>query len=89
MKIFIRSAENLIAAHPTTWNLPCELPRDSDCGIWIDVDQIRCIDKSLNTITWSGEAIEGRRWAHFTSVFVPEPTTVLGEVYCGNFSVIE
>ena len=50
--IFLRDFEKVIDKHPDSWNTPCKLPRDSDCGVYLNTKDIHKIDPSLKVIEW-------------------------------------
>lgn len=85
-KIFFRDFTNVIKKHPDSWNLPCELPRDVDCGSYLDVKSITRIDKSLKVIEWIKDG--KLHWTHFDEIYVSSPTKILGKTYIHNLNEI-
>lgn len=80
--IFLRDFTKVIEKHPESWNKPCILPRDSDCGSFLNADSIYRIDTSLKVIEW--KANDKLRWTHFDEIYITKPTTILGKVYIEN-----
>lgn len=85
--IFCRDLYNIINKHPESWNLPCKLPRDADCGFYINPKDVIKIDNSLKVIEWIDD--NSLKWIHFNEVFIAKPTNVLGEKYVNNMEKIE
>lgn len=80
--IFLRDYKQLIKKHPDTWNTPCVLPRDLDCGEYLDSNMVFRIDPSLKVIEWkNGDTC---CWAHFDEIFITEPTKILNKIYEKN-----
>lgn len=80
--IFLRDFTKVIEKHPESWNKPCILPRDSDCGSFLNADSIYRIDTSLKVIEW--KANDKLCWTHFDEIYITKPTTILGKVYIEN-----
>lgn len=85
-KIFFRDFVNVINKHPDSWNLPCKLPRDADCGSYINTKDITKIDQSLKVIEW----VKGGKlyWTHFDEIYIDSPTKILGKTYIHNLNQI-
>ena len=86
-KIFFRDFVNLINKHPDTWNLPCKLPRDGDCGSYINTKDITRIDPVMRVIEWTGKD-KISHWTHFDEIYVSSPTKILGKTYVDNLKEI-
>lgn len=86
-KIFFRDFTNIIKKHPESWNKPCLLPRDSDCGSFISVEDIIKIDSSLKVIEWKIK--EKTHWTHFDEIYITNPTEILGKVYVNNVKEVK
>ena len=86
-KIFFRDFVNLINKHPDTWNTPCELPRDADCGSYIDVKTITRIDNNMKVIEWNDEN-DSFHWTHFDEIYISKPTKILGKTYINNLKEV-
>ena len=84
--IFIRDFSTVIKKHPDTWNMPCKLPRDLDCGKYIDSDLIYRVDSVLKTIEWKEN--NKNHWIHFDEVYITKPTNLLGKKYIANLEEI-
>lgn len=84
--IFLRDYKQIINKHPDTWNTPCILPRDSDCGEYLDIKSIFRIDPSLKVIEWKIQ--DKLYWTHFDEVYISKPTKILGKTYKGNVKEI-
>lgn len=80
--IFFRDFNHVIAKHPESWNKPCLLPRDADCGSYINPKKIFKIDPSLRVIEWKHENIS--YWTHFDEIFITKPTKILDKTYINN-----
>lgn len=81
-KIFFRDFTNAIKLHPESWNKPCLLPRDSDCGSFINPSDITRIDSSLKVIEWKSKKVN--HWTHFDEIYIANPTKILGKTYIHN-----
>lgn len=80
--IFLRDYTQIINKHPESWNLPCKLPRDLDCGKYLDTDSIFRIDPSMKVIEWK---INNKLyWTHFDEIYIIKPTIILGKKYIEN-----
>lgn len=86
-KIFFRDFTNVISKHPDTWNQPCKLPRDADCGSYIDVKSIVRIDPIMKVIEWKGKD-SILYWTHFDEIYVSSPTEILGKTYVNNLNEV-
>lgn len=84
--IFFRDFSNVIKKHPESWNKPCLLPRDADCGVFINKDSIYRIDTSLKVIEWKSN--NKLHWTHFDEIYITEPTKILGKEYINNVKEI-
>lgn len=80
--IFLRDYKQVINKHPDSWNTPCELPRDSDCGEYLDAKSISRIDPNLKVIEWKIQ--DKLYWTHFDEVYITKPTKILGKEYIAN-----
>lgn len=81
--VFLRDFSQVINKHPESWNKPCVLPRDLDCGNFIDYRYIFRIDSSLKVIEWLDK--KGKRhWTHFDEIYITKPTKILGKYYIDN-----
>ncbi len=81
--VFLRDFSKVIDKHPESWNKPCVLPRDADCGKFINQNYIYRIDPSLKVIEWIGS--EGKtHWTHFDEIYITKPTKILGKYYINN-----
>lgn len=84
--VFLRDYTQVINKHPDSWNTPCKLPRDSDCGIYLDANTIFKIDSSMKVIEWkNGKDIH---WTHFDEIYITQPTKILGKEYIENVKEI-
>lgn len=84
--IFLRDFTSVIKKHPDSWNKPCTLPRDSDCGSYLSSESICKIDSSLKVIEWTKNGII--HWTHFNEIFISKPTKLLGKTYINNLKEI-
>jgi len=84
--VFLRDYKQVINKHPKSWNLPCSLPRDLDCGEYINEASISKIDTSLHTIEW--KVNNETYWTHFDEVYIVKPTKILGKTYIHNFKEV-
>lgn len=84
--VFLRDYKQVINKHPDSWNAPCILPRDSDCGKYLDSQAIFKIDPTLNVIEWK----EGNKvyWTHFDEIYITQPTKILDKTYVENVKEI-
>lgn len=80
--IFLRDFKQVITKHPESWNLPCRLPRDSDCGNYLNPSSIYKVDFSLKVIEWKSNGIN--HFTHFDEVYITEPTKILNNFYIEN-----
>lgn len=80
--IFLRDYTQVINKHPTSWNSPCTLPRDSDCGKYLSTESISRIDPSLKVIEWKEN--DKCHWTHFNEIYITHPTKILGKTYKNN-----
>lgn len=86
-KIFFRDFTNNIKLHPESWNKPCLLPRDADCGCFINAKDVVKIDSSLKVIEWiSNNEVH---WTHFDEIYIENPIKMLGKFYVENVKEIE
>lgn len=84
--IFLRDYKQVINKHPESWNTPCKLPRDSDCGVYLNAKDISRIDPTMKVIEWkNGKDIN---WTHFDEVYITQPTKILGKTYKENVKEI-
>lgn len=80
--IFLRDFTSVIKKHPDSWNTPCVLPRDSDCGSYLNPESICKIDSSLKVIEWN---VNGSiHWTHFDEIYITKPTKILNKTYIKN-----
>lgn len=84
--IFLRDYKQVINKHPTSWDTPCKLPRDLDCGEYLDTNTISRIDVTLKVIEWKVNNIN--YWTHFDEIYITRPTKILGKTYKGNVKEI-
>lgn len=84
--MFLRDYTQIINKHPTSWNTPCLLPRDADCGKYLDTKSIYRVDPTLKVIEWKIDGIN--HWTHFDEIYITKPTTLLGKRYIGNVKEI-
>jgi len=84
--IFLRDFEKVIDKHPDSWNTPCKLPRDSDCGVYLNTKDIYKIDPSLKVIEWKAD--NNVYWTHFDEIYITKPTKILGKTYVENVKEI-
>jgi len=84
--IFLRDYTQVINKHPDSWNTPCKLPRDSDCGEYLDTSMISRIDPSMKVIEWNIN--NQHKWTHFNEVYITEATKILGKTYIKNVKEI-
>lgn len=84
--IFLRDYQHVINKHPDSWNTPCLLPRDSDCGKYLDAKTISRVDPTMKVIEWK----EGDKlcWTHFNEVYITKPTKILNKIYIKNVKEI-
>mgnify|MGYP003343458963 CR=1 FL=1 len=80
-KIFLRDFTKVIATHPESWNKPCILPRDADCGTFLNAQDVFKIDPSLKVIEWKTGNVH---WTHFDEIYIDKPTRLLNKLYIGN-----
>lgn len=84
--IFLRDYTQVINKHPDSWNTPCKLPRDSDCGEYLDTTAISRVDKSMKIIEWKIK--DKLYWTHFDEVYITQPTKILDKTYVENVKEI-
>ena len=84
--IFLRDFSTVIKKHPDSWNTPCKLPRDLDCGKYLDSCKISRIDSTMKVIEWKES--NGIHWTHFDEIYITKPTNLLGKQYIGNLKEI-
>lgn len=84
--VFLRDFSTVIKKHPDCWNKPCSLPRDEDCGCFLDSNSIFRIDTSLKVIEWKTN--NKLHWTHFDEIYITKPTKLLGKVYIENLKEI-
>jgi hypothetical protein len=84
--VFLRDYKQVINKHPKSWNTPCVLPRDSDCGEYLDTRSISRIDNTMKVVEWK---VNGKlRWTHFNEIYITKPTKILGKSYKENVKEI-
>lgn len=72
--------------HPESWNAPCELPRDKDCGEYIDCKYITQVNHGLKTVSWK---INGQEyWATFNEIWLKRKTKILDQKYINNMELV-
>lgn len=84
--IFLRDYKQVINKHPDSWNTPCVLPRDFDCGEYLDTKTISRIDHVMKVIEWKDG--DKTQWTHFNEVYITQPTKILGKTYKENVKEI-
>ena len=84
--VFLRDYTQVINKHPDSWNTPCVLPRDSNCGKYLDASAIYRIDPTLNIIEWKEN--DKSHWTHFNEIYITRPTKILGKTYIKNVKEI-
>lgn len=85
--IFLRDFETVVDKHPESWNKPCVLPRDLDCGRFLTDVVFTRVDTGLNVLEWIENGKEC--WAHFNEIYIQEPTEILGKIYVNNVERVE
>ena len=84
--IFLRDFTQVIQKHPDSWNKPCKLPRDLDCGKYLDAKNIYKIDPTLKVIEWKEN--NNIHWTHFDEIYITQPTKLLGKKYINNLEEV-
>lgn len=84
--IFLRDLTTVIKKHPDSWNKPCKLPRDLDCGKYLDSRKVYRIDPVMKVIEWKEN--NSTHWTHFDEVYITKPTNLLGKKYIANLKEI-
>lgn len=85
--VFLRDFTEVIKKHPESWNKPCLLPRDIDCGKYIDDTSICRLDFSLKVIEWKENDV--LHWTHFDEIYITKPTKILGKLYIKNIEKLD
>lgn len=80
--VFLRDFSRVIQKHPDSWNKPCLLPRDADCGTYIDKKSIFRVDSTMKVIEWKVNG--NKHWTHFDEIYISSPTKILNKTYVGN-----